>query len=362
MKSILVIDDDPSILAPVQIHYEKQEVTLYTAKDGRTGLEIAIKQKPAVIVCDVTLPDIDGFSVFQELHDAIDLSTTPFILMSGTSDRDYVRRGMEMGVDDYLTKPFSLEELDSTIQARLRRHQNVKSKFDTTVSLLRQNITYALPHELRTPLMGVLGYAQMLEMDIDSFSKEEITDYASEIRKSGNRLQRVIENYLVFSQLELISTDFKQVQGLRNNLVRARQIIENAATEIAAKYDRQADLDIRVESGALRISKENLKKVIVELVDNAFKFSEAGTPVKVRFLRDGKCFILQIRDYGRGMAQSELNQIGAFMQFNRALHEQQGLGLGLVITRKLAELHECNFEIASRVDEGTLVRIEFSLE
>jgi signal transduction histidine kinase len=287
------------------------------------------------------------------------VSATPFILISGTTEREYVRYGMQIGVDDYLTKPFTISELEGTIQARLRRNHNLKSKYDTKMSVLRRNVIYALPHEMRTSLMGILGYAHMLEEAADSFCHKDIIDFAAEINKSGKRLHHVIENYLVFLQLELIACNGRYKDELRHHLTHAMPVIQAAAEETAARHNRLADLDMRLEQGALRISTENLRKILVELTDNAFKFSDAGTPVKVRFVRKGKKYVLQVRDYGRGMSQEEMDQIGAFMQFDRVIQEQPGVGLGLVISRRLAELHCGDFEVTSYVGQGTLARIEF---
>ena len=107
------------------------------------------------------------------------------------------------------------------------------------------------------------------------------------------------------------------------------------------------------------MAKDNLIKIVTELIDNAVKFSKPGTPIKVRFTRDQEDYVLQIRDYGRGMSRSELDQVGAFMQFNREAYEQQGLGLGLIIAQRLVELHLGKMEITSKQGEGTLVRIQF---
>jgi two-component system sensor histidine kinase/response regulator len=360
MDSVLLIDDEKALHMMIEGYFQRRSITMYSAVDGKTGIEMALQHHPSVILCDLSLPDTDGFEIYQTLREEMDLSGTPFIMLSATADRSIVREGMSLGIDDYLTKPFSLKELDHAIAARLRRMEEGRAKFQTTITTLREKITYVLPHELRTPLMAVLGYAELLEQGIDSRSREELSVYISSLLVSGKRLHRVVENLLVYTQIQLISTDSVRMAHLRNNLVRANVVIERTASELAETYDRANDLQMQLELGAIRMSSDNLEKIIYELVDNAFKFSQPGTPVSLRLRRDGDYYILWIRDRGRGMSQEDIDNLGAFMQFDRGEHEQQGIGFGLIIARQMVELHLGNFELSSRVGEGTVVRIDFN--
>jgi signal transduction histidine kinase len=269
---------------------------------------------------------------------------------------------MELGADDYLVKPFAPTDLLNTVKTRLQRQATLAEKHDTTLRVLRKNIIYALPHEMRTPLHLILGFAQILEMHHHKASSEDILQATSAIIKAGHRLEHLIENYLAYAQMELIATDTEETSALRNHFTdEPDHIIRNTAIGLADSYDRNSDLMLDIQRVPLRIAQESLAKLISEVVDNALKFSRPGTPVHVTSFCEEQHYILRICDKGRGMSVEQIKNVGAYMQFERAFYEQQGLGLGLAIVRRLTELHGGQLEIESTLDQGTSVHIRLPL-
>ncbi len=129
------------------------------------------------------------------------------------------------------------------------------------------------------------------------------------------------------------------------------------AENLAEKYRRKNDLIFgdNIENLTIETSSDNYHKLVTEIVDNALSFSVSGTPVKIRMWKANNFFYASIADYGRGMSQEQINQIGAYVQFERSIYEQQGVGLGLVIAKRLIELHDGNFGILSNEGRGTSV-------
>ena len=107
------------------------------------------------------------------------------------------------------------------------------------------------------------------------------------------------------------------------------------------------------------IAEEYLSKITDELVQNAFKFSEADSPVRVTLNEAFNAVTLSVSDQGRGFTAEQITRIGAYMQFDRKLHEQQGLGLGLTIAKRLVELHGGKFSIVSDKESGTVISARF---
>jgi signal transduction histidine kinase len=250
----------------------------------------------------------------------------------------------------------------NAVGTQLKKRTAIVQKYETTLRLLRKNITYALPHELKTPLTGILGYAHMLLMDSENVKPADIQEYSSWIVKSGERLQHLIENYLVYAQIEILSSDPKQVEALRNHIIKnTDDIIREEATRIAEEVQRSADLCLELSNIALQIAAQDLRKIVSELVHNAFKFSPDGTTVKVSTRRTNTTFSLLIQDHGRGMTADQVQQMGAYMQFERKLYEQQGIGLGFSVARSLAHLHGGQITVSSTPGAGTLIEIIFPI-
>jgi signal transduction histidine kinase len=187
----------------------------------------------------------------------------------------------------------------------------------------------------------------------------DITEMGQEILKSGQRLERLIENFLVYAQLELIAADPKNVNALRiGKTEQPAALIKKIAAAQAVQAVRLNDLKIEAADVPVPMSGEYFSKAVNELVQNAFKFSEAGSPVQVRLAGAFNGVELSVTDQGRGFSTEQIRRIGAYVQFDRKLQEQQGLGLGLVITKRLAELHGGTLVIEGSKGSGTTVTIK----
>ena len=121
MNRILVIEDDAQTRQNIEIILEMENHRVFTARDGRAGLELARREKPDLIVCDLMMPELDGHDVLRALRADAETAAIPFIFLTARAERADQRTGMNLGADDYLCKPIDAEDLLSAIQARLRR-------------------------------------------------------------------------------------------------------------------------------------------------------------------------------------------------------------------------------------------------
>jgi two-component system, sensor histidine kinase and response regulator len=144
---------------------------------------------------------------------------------------------------------------------------------------------------------------------------------------------------------------------LQGKLDSAGPLIAEVAQEIANAEGRERDLKVSVENAAVDFSQTTLRKIVQELIENAFRYSAPGTPVKVDGRVEGGRFHLKISDKGLGMNPEQIEQSGAFTQFDRKFREQQGAGLGLAISKKLVELSGGQFRIESTPGKGTTIHI-----
>ncbi|MEB3886104.1 response regulator [Lyngbya sp. CCY1209] len=356
MTKVLVIEDEEAIRENLVELLEVEDFDVLEAENGRVGVEQAKKHLPDLILCDVMMPKLDGFGVLKELRSQLDTATIPFIFLTAKADRHDLREGMDLGADDYLTKPCSMEELLRAIATRLEKQSFVKQQSRRQIEELRQNITHSLPHELRTPLNGIIGNTELLLSDLDLFDPPEIREVLEDIRTAGRRLHRLIVNFLLYADLEIIGLNADRVRLLRSLRVKdAKAAIVTAATRQAKLSERESDLDLDLEDAAVQMAANQLEKLVEEFIDNACKFSEPGTPIEVRGSIGEGCFLLRVGDRGRGMTPEQIEGIGAHMQFERKLYEQQGSGLGLSIAKRIVELHGGELAIESQLDEGTTV-------
>jgi len=123
VKKALVIEDDEAIRANIVELLSEEGFTALGAENGKRGLELARSDRPELVICDIRMPELDGFGVLTELRSDPDTRTMPFIFLSAAADRADVRRGMNLGADDYVTKPFTRAELLDAVRSRLERQE-----------------------------------------------------------------------------------------------------------------------------------------------------------------------------------------------------------------------------------------------
>ncbi|GGH83152.1 DNA-binding response OmpR family regulator [Filimonas zeae] len=138
MKKILLIEDNHSIRENTAEILELANYKVYTAENGKVGVEAALEHKPDLIICDIMMPVLDGYGVLHLIHKNPSLQNTPFIFLTAKTERADIRRGMELGADDYLTKPFMETELLTAIESRLRKVDLMKQEFSADLQGLDQ--------------------------------------------------------------------------------------------------------------------------------------------------------------------------------------------------------------------------------
>lgn len=362
MKTILVVDDEIAIREFVTDTMQYAGYTTISAPDGDSGIRLAREHIPDLIISDLHMPNVDGFAMLETIRKSPATNTIPIIFLTAENDQRVMRSGMFSGAEDFLVKPVTSSDLLTAVTTQLEKRIVLEHKYESTLRLLRRSITYALPHELRTPLHLISGYAELLKMDNGSHSPQDVQEFAASISEASARLERLCENYLVYAQAELILADPAELQAARNHLVKdTAPIIETASMKAALAHRRVADLQLDLCAQAMRISEDNLAKIIFELADNAFKFSEADSVIDIQSRRMDDTLQITIRDEGHGMSQEEIKQAGAYMQFGRELYEQQGVGLGFAVAKRLVEIHGGIITIDSRPKRGTTVCISFAL-
>ncbi len=360
MKKILLIDDSEYIIEGTATVLRFEGYDVRTASSGAKGLELAHAFFPDLIICDVSMPEMDGFEVLRLLRSETSTDAIRFIFLTARADKEDMRMGMARGADDYLLKPFTVEELLAAINAQWKKTENIERKYDK----IKTHISYALPHEFRTALNQIIGSARFLDSNRSSLESDIVPEITNDIIASAQRLLHISENFLVYAQLEAMGANPSAKEALRSSRsYEAVSVICDIVTGKSAQYERLNDLitSLDVEGVTLGISGENLTKIFRELVDNALKFSQPGSPVSVAAHLAPKHLVVSVKDKGRGMSAAEIADLGAYQQFNRMFHEQQGIGLGFVIASRLIEYHGGSLKVKSVEDEGTEIVIHLPL-
>jgi two-component system, sensor histidine kinase and response regulator len=362
MKKILVIDDETSVCATIKHILTVKGFQTFAAEDGRTGLRLAQMHQPDLILCDVAMPDFDGYEVLSALRSDLATATIPFIFATAFSDKQNMRQGMELGADDYLAKPFTVDELVNAVNSRLKKHDALLRHSEEKMAVLRETIGITMPHELRTPLNGILGFSALMAEENPVVSDAEIRDLARHVHKSALRLHVLIERFLSLVQLDHSTGD--SLMALTREGAQpfsARTIVEEVATQAARDAERVEDLSLVLADYILAIPSDHMVLLVRELAENALKFSKRGTAVRIATELKESSFALSVRNNGRGMTSDQISRIGAYVQFDRRTFEQQGCGLGLMLVKRIVELHKGELSVVSIPGNETTVTVSLPI-
>ena len=356
MSSILIVEDETDIRENIEDILITSDYSVLAAKNGREALNILDSVTPDLIISDIRMPEVTGLELLKQLSKST-LTNIPFLLLTALSSREDIRYGMDMGADDYITKPFTPDELLNSVSQRIRKAEKYNAHFER----LKSNIMKYIPHELRTPLTPILGYSRMLLDDINSFSNDEILDMILTIKKSGLRLGSRVEKFILLSEL-LSEENFNNKQ---NDEDFRYSIGSNEIWKLLQDDEelngRRKDLIVNFEPSILNIWENYIESIIKELIENASKFSDKGSKIKVQGCKDNRFYEITITDFGIGMTQDEIRSINIFEQFDREKMQQVGNGLGLVIIKLIVESIKGKFKIESNKGEFTKVSVSLPI-
>jgi CRP-like cAMP-binding protein/CheY-like chemotaxis protein len=141
-KTVLIIEDNNDIRENIVEILQLADYTVFEAQNGRDGVDLAIKHKPDLILCDIMMPELDGYGVLYILNKNADTATIPFIFLTAKAEKLDLRKGMEMGADDYLTKPFDDMELLNAIETRLKKNEAQRDFYSKSLDRLGSLISH----------------------------------------------------------------------------------------------------------------------------------------------------------------------------------------------------------------------------
>ncbi len=305
MKSILVIDDNQGIRENTAEILELAGYKIFTAENGKEGVELATKHKPSLIVCDIMMPELDGYGVLHLVRKNNELKNIPFIFLTAKTERADFRKGMEMGADDYITKPFDDIELLNAIEVRMKKAAILDNLYAPSVEGLnqfvadirntgmmdqfneqfeseffnRKQILYQEGKRPRYLYLLVKGKIKAFKTNEDG--KEFITSMYTEGDFIGYTALIADHNY---DETAEILEDAEVIQVPKDDFM--KMIFGDIS--IASKFIQLITLNVQEkEERLLSLAYSSLRKRVAKaLVDILEKFSEKDKPVPIEISRE----------------------------------------------------------------------------
>jgi signal transduction histidine kinase len=341
--TVLVVEDEPVILEIITSLLQEEQYKVLQAPNGQAALALLEDDRPDLIISDIRMPGMDGFELCERVRANPDFAQLPFIFLTGRDERADMRRGMGLGADDYLTKPFDPEDLLTAVRVRLSRAAETQAAIARAGSGLQDQIIQSLTHEFRTPLSLVVGYTDLLESTGRQLDEDDFESVMHGLHAGSRRLVSLVEDFLLLSKLRT-GTIAEEIAQEPLAAVHPDLMVQGVAEQAAGRASARK-VTLTVECTApdvtVRISREHLSEIVSRLLDNAIKFSKRdGGQVTLSTRREGGFWVLGVADEGIGIREEAHAWLfEAFQQVDRSQMEQQGTGVGLTIVKGLVEAY-----------------------
>lgn len=366
MTRILVIEDEAILRGEVVNWLTLEGYEADRAADGVEGLNRAFRHPPDLIISDITVPRLDGYGVLLELRTNPGTSNIPFIFVTARAAHEDVRKGMGLGADDYITKPFTRLELLQAVQVRLEKkilqdqnHQREVDQWQKALEhereqrQLKTKLVAMFSHEFRNPLTAILISNGLLRDYTNRLDETRRLTYMNRIEASVRQLFQMLDDMLVIAQMEAGSLDFKPEQLI------VGQFIQLIVEEFRAIHGEIHPLVYESHfNDSVLVDPRLLRQIVTNLISNAIKYSPQGSEIQVLLEPHNGQVVITVRDQGIGIPETDRSRLFAAFQRASNVGSITGTGLGLAIVKQSVDLHGGSIQLESEVGNGTTVRVE----
>lgn len=348
LKHILLIEDDKLLSDNIAELLIINDFLVTTCPDGGEAIELINNNDTYdLIVCDISLPSYSGLEILDFVKNKIYHLQVPFIFLSAKAEASDIRNGMNLGADDYLTKPFSIKELLHLINSRLHKKAISEKRLFDELQQKLDDFPKILSHVINTPINGVLGLSSLMLSDYDSFSKEDIKKSLSAIVFSCERLLNTKEKLFLFFDLMKKHNQYNNKSMLIKDLIVILKFYVQLFNKKENNKPNRISLSIgehlKIADKAVKISNAGFTKVIEELLDNSLKHSVIGSGIELNIDIIDQKLELSIKNIASNLSTTDFNLHKNFMDEKKSLNGNQGFCLGILFIEKICTLNEADF-------------------
>ncbi|WP_404790292.1 response regulator transcription factor [Altericista sp. CCNU0014] len=348
VTKILVIEDELNVRENLVELLEAENYEVFSAQDGFEGISFAQEHRPELVLCDVTMPDLDGYDVLSNLRQDPEIALTPFIFLTAKAASEEIRQGMNLGADDYLTKPFSRKELLSTIEARLSKQKIYTQNTDALLSNIGESFSYSISEKIFNPLDEILGASKIFVQDSNFIESDDIKKLGDHIQVNAKFLKRAILNVFMYLNMELLFRNPEALKIIQNiYTMRPGDFVFMIAMQMAKKYECSKTMTVNVNNARLKIATNDWKKIVEESLDFIFSLPQKNSSVNVETNVIKDSFQYSICFKADELPFDLLQKVSLNNPRNQAFYEELDAGLGLLITHFIVKLYGGEFTIKS---------------
>jgi signal transduction histidine kinase len=353
--TVLVVDDEFKNRELLHDLLESEGHTVVEAEDGAQALAKVASEAPDAILLDVMMPELDGLEVCRRLKADSATAPIPVLLVTALTEREDRLSGIDAGANDFITKPIDPKEVALRTRNAVRAkklYDQVRESYHRLKELedLRDNLTHMIIHDLRSPLTGIMGFMQLLQLESGGTLGETGDEYLTKSLASCSILLEMISSLLDVSRLE------NGEMPLDRRPCDLRDVARDAVKDVGASAQSvNLIVELPPEEVVADCDPDVTKRVIVNLLSNAIRFTSEDKDVSLQVGLDGDCPIVSVIDSGSGMPPEYRDMI--FEKFGQVRARDQNAkystGLGLTFCKLAVEAQGGTLGLESVEGQGS---------
>lgn len=347
--TIMIVDDDPANLSLLFEYLHEMGFRTLTAQDGESAIEQIEHEQPDIILLDILLPEIDGFEICRRVKANPKTQEIPIIFMTALDNvRDLVT-GFEMGAVDYITKPFSPEEILMRVTTHLTLQRQRKALWQ--INIQQQKFFTHIAHDMKEMLSSLVSLSDFLVVSTSDACGEHIQKAAKMVEGSVHNAIKLLENLSHWAKIQNGTLEYHPEMLDLQELV-----LENIVLLRSHAREKQIELSHSIQSHTYVYTDHDIACMILHnLLVNAVWFTTTGGKVHVSATVANGFVEVVVADTGVGISEEHLPKLFDIDQKFRThgTHGEHGTGLGLVLCKNLVEMNGGAIRVQSRVDHGT---------
>ncbi|MCX9085817.1 MAG: ATP-binding protein [Candidatus Methanoperedens sp.] len=354
-KQILVVEDEVITGMDIQNRLKNMGFNVpVVVTSGEDAIKKVKENNPDLVLMDINLNrKMDGIETASQIHSFSDI---PIIYMTAYSDEKTLERAKITEPYGYIIKPVKDRELLINIEITFSKHKIQKMTIENEAliqsSKTKSEFLMTMSHELRTPLNAIIGFSDILKRKDFGVLNENQEKYIDYINLSGRNLLQIINDILDISKVEAGKIDISIEKFSIADIIN-----ESSALFQDTAIQKQNKVITQIEPGIdfIEADRNRIRQVIYNLVSNALKFSKPGENVIIKARKNGDTVEVSVCDSGIGIKEEDIGKLfKEFEQIDKGVSRQYGgTGLGLVISKKLIELHGGRIWVESKYGEGS---------
>lgn len=343
-SKILVVDDDIIITSLIEKILKGTGYNIIEAYNGEEALRKVSEENPDLIILDIMMPKIDGFEVCRRLKSNEKTRPIPIVMLTSKDFLEDKIRGLEIGADDFITKPFNAKEFLVRIKRFIGKGVDPYKKAEEEELEVLEKMSDGVAHEIRKPIVAIGGFAKRMRDKLPD--EDNLRVYANQIIHEVERLEIMLNEIVKLQNIVISIRESVDIKEILDTVLKELHIImEEKRITVNKHYPTETTL--------IPADSQNLKVVFFNVIENALEAMEDGGTLTLEIGLKPKQATIKISDSGRGIPKDQISKISRPFYTSK----MTGAGMGLSTVKHILELHGGDMKISSKQNVGTQVTI-----